>query len=82
MKTLITRTITINMTRDEKIEGTAWGYRKVPDGTLTGVVELSVDAEEIFKQLAVKALRSKGRKARALSGAVDVRATCIRRIRP
>lgn len=87
MKPLITRTITIKLARTEKItdglrelRGETWGYRTVPDGELTGVIELSVDAERLFKQLAEKALRSKGRKARMACGAVEARATCLRRV--
>lgn len=43
------------------------------DGTRSGEVELRVDVESLIKQLAAKALRSKGGKAQMGGGAVVVR---------
>jgi hypothetical protein len=40
---------------------------------LTALVELDVNAEAIFRQLAGKAILSKGKRARLLNGAVVVR---------
>lgn len=48
----------------------------VPDGERTGVVVLTVDVDAVWRELARTALRNKGRKATAMSGAI--RATVVR----
>lgn len=45
---------------------------RVPNGTLTGNVFLSIDIDDILRHLGEKALRSKSGRSRAMSGAVEV----------
>lgn len=52
-----------------------WGT--VPDGTKTGTVELTVDMERLCRQLADKALRSKGKRSTMASGAITAKAHSI-----
>jgi len=71
------RTVTIQLTRGEYIEdGNARAafkrWHSVPDGTLTGTVELRIDVQAILERVGRRALRAKGKRSQALGGAVEV----------
>lgn len=72
--------MTINVVRTE-IERTETAYgvretrRAVPDGTLSGDVTIEVDFDTLLQVLGPRALRSKGKKATAISGLVIARAS-------
>lgn len=46
------------------------GWRSVPDGTLTGEVEIQVDLESLLQMLGARALKAKGKRAVGLGGRV------------
>jgi hypothetical protein len=67
--------VTVTLTRrvqttHEDAAGKYVTAEHVPDGERTGVVVLVVDVEAVWRELARTALRNKGRKATAMSGAV------------
>lgn len=45
-----------------------FGRKRVPDGTVQGIVEVSIDLERLARYLGERALLNKGRRSRALSG--------------
>lgn len=81
-KPIIAQRMTVQVTRSERMQraggSVSWG--SVDDGTLTGTVELFIDIGAIMKQLGGKALHSKGKKARAMRGAIEMRASNLVRI--
>lgn len=64
------------VTQHEDGAGKYQSAELVPDGERTGVVVLTVDVDAVWRELARTALRNKGRKATATSGAI--RATVVR----
>lgn len=50
-------------------------YTAVPNGVLSAEITLYLDVNAIMRKLGAKALKSKSRKSKALSGAVEVRVT-------
>lgn len=80
-RTVRTETPSIHLDRDGKSQVNVAFDHRVPNGELTGTVELTIDLEAIFEQLGEKALRNKGGKATAQSGMIvaRVRRETIRR---
>ncbi len=70
------RQMRVAKTREEKIEGQTWGYRKVPDGFVVGDVHIEIDIDAVARVMGTKALLSKSHKC--VDGFVTVKAHGVR----
>lgn len=70
---------TIGMHRRVPLSAPRSGFTTVPDGTLSGEIELRIDERKLLSVLGPRALRSKGKRATGMRGAIVVVAHHLQR---
>lgn len=76
------RTTKVTTTISRKVSenhGNYTTFRRVPDHDIEADVELWIDYDSILAQLSTRAVRSKGKKAQVMNGAIVLRATNLKK---